>query len=75
MLEKYKDIFGRPNEGIHKHVLGVAIADVGLTIIGSKVIADFFEWDLYKVLLASFATGIIVHKAFGVQTALNKKLF
>ena len=37
-LAKYKDIFGKPNEGAHSsRFLGIAIVDAGATIIHLEI--------------------------------------
>ena len=43
MLCKYKDILGKPKEGLHKYrFFGVAVVDVILTIIVALIISYFF---------------------------------
>jgi hypothetical protein len=74
-LCKYKNIFGIPNQGVHKHrVFGYAIVDIIFTIIG----AWFFSW-LFKVkfwisLVGLFVVGEILHAIFCVETAFIKAI-
>lgn len=76
MLCQYKDIFGKPNEGSHKtRMLGLAFWDVFLTmllIIGISYAGNYSAVSVTIVVCLAF---IILHRAFCVNTALNKKLF
>jgi len=75
-LCEYKDALGKPDKGIHSYRLfGVAIADVILTILGAMVIAYFSKYDFYKILIALFILGIILHRLFCVRTTVDKLLF
>jgi hypothetical protein len=67
-------IFGEPGEGIHKHYCGVAVADVAMTGAAAVVIARLTNKSFPLVFAALVAFGIGVHAAFGVPTALNKKI-
>jgi Kef-type K+ transport system membrane component KefB len=72
----YKDIFGKPNEGVHKHRLfGVAIVDVILTMLIGFFISYQFNHSLFDVLVLLFIIGIISHQAFCVRTTVDKFLF
>jgi Na+/melibiose symporter-like transporter len=72
----YKDALGKPRQGIHSYRLfGVAIADVILTILGAMLIAYFSKYDFYKILIALFILGIILHRLFCVRTTVDKLLF
>jgi hypothetical protein len=76
MLCKYKDIFGKPNEGVHAHrFMCVAIVDVIATIIGGYIIAYIFNFDVTNTIIILFLLGIILHKLFCVNTTINKILF
>ena len=76
MLCKYKDLFGKPNEGIHKYRLfGIAIFDVIVTILVSILIAYIFNLNLWITLITLFLIGIIVHRIFCVRTTIDKLLF
>ena len=75
-LCKYKDALGKPDKGIHSYRLfGVAIVDVLLTIFGAIIIAYFSKYDFYKILIALFILGIILHRLFCVRTTIDKLLF
>lgn len=83
---KYKDIFGKPNEGVHSsRFLGMAVVDLAATagiaaIItaaipsGRKSVGSFLSIFITTLfILMIFA--ILVHKIFCVDTALNVKIF
>lgn len=83
-LSKYKDIFGKPNEGPHSHrFLGLAIVDVGATIAGAGVIgliiSLIFKYNFLNtfliILLILFVLAIILHRLFCVNTTINKFIF
>jgi len=72
----FKDIFGKPNEGVHSHrFLGIAIVDVISTIIGALIISYIFNDNFFSILLLLFLIGIVLHRLFCVNTTINKFLF
>jgi hypothetical protein len=76
MLCKYKDILGKPKEGLHKYrFFGVAIVDVVLTIIVALLISYFFKLSFWITLVILFVLGIILHRLFCVPTTIDKVLF
>ena len=75
-LCKYKNIFGRPKEGVHSYRLfNIAIVDVVLTIIFSMIISYIFKTNIWITLIILFLLGIILHKIFCVRTTIDKLLF
>jgi hypothetical protein len=75
-LCKYKDIFGKPREGIHSYrFMDFAIIDIIVTIIGVYYLSQYTKYNFYKVLLFVFILGIIIHKLFCVNTKLNSLIF
>ena len=75
-LCKYKDLFGKPNTGIHKYrIFDIAVFDVIVVVICSWIIAWFFQIPLWITLVIIFAIGIVVHRLFCVRTGLDKMLF
>ena len=75
-LCKYKDLFGRPNEGIHSYrVMGVAAADVIQTIIGALLFSWIFRTSVAWTLGGFFLVGILAHRLFCVRTQVDKWLF
>lgn len=76
MFCKYKDIFGKPGQGIHaRRFLNVAIMDVLGTIIGAVVISFITKYKFLHVLLFLFLLGILCHRLFCVRTTIDKLLF
>lgn len=76
MLCKYKNIFGAPKEGVHKHRLfGVAVVDVGCTILMAALLAWLFSWRFDITLLVLFLLGIALHRLFCVRTTVDHLLF
>ena len=76
MLCKYKDILGKPNEGVHSYrFLGIAIFDFMSTIIGGWLIAYALNWNKIYTIGGLFILGIILHKLFCVRTTVDKLLF
>lgn len=75
-LCKYKDIFGKPNEGIHSiRLLNIAIVDLGLTMLVALAISYFGGITYWKVLLLLLLLGILMHRLFCVRTTIDKLLF
>ena len=71
----YKNIFGKPNEGIHAtRLFGVAIWDVIFTVIVAIIISNKFKKDFIVVLLVLFITSIVIHSIFCVDTAINRAI-
>ena len=76
MLCKYKDILGKPNEGIHKYrIFNIAIVDVLLTIFVAFIISFFSKINFFIILILLFIAGIILHRIFCVRTTVDKILF
>jgi len=72
----YKDIFGKPKEGVHQYRLfDIAIVDVLFTIGGAYLVSKFTKQDFKLVLLILFLSGIALHRLFCVQTTIDKFLF
>lgn len=76
MFCQYKDIFGKPNEGVHAYrFLGIAIVDFVMTIVGAIIIAAYFNYDYTITIIVTLIIGVIVHRLFCVDTALNSIIF
>ena len=76
IFKKYKDIFGKPNMGIHSYrFLNIAIIDLLLTLILSYIISYVFNKPFIFVFLFLFLFGIILHRLFCVKTTIDKLLF
>ncbi len=75
-LCKYKDIFGKPNQGLHKYrIFNIAIIDLVFTIIVAYFISTQFKISFSKTFIILMIIAIIIHKLFGVETTINKFIF
>ena len=67
-LCQYKDVLGKPDEGVHKHVAGFAIGDVIGTLFIAAIIGqtprETFHWFIWF-----FTLGQLLHWLFCVDTA------
>jgi hypothetical protein len=77
MLCKYKDIFGKPGDGVHSYrIFNIAVIDVGWTVLGAYILHLFFpKYNFWYILLGLFVLGIIVHQVFCVRTTVDKLIF
>ena len=75
-LERMSEAGGRPNEGVHRHVLGVAVFDLGLTVAACAVTAAIlgFRW-FPLILLVALLLGVVAHRVFNVRTTFDRILF
>ena len=75
-LCKYKDIFGKPNTGLHSlRILDIAIFDVLCVIIIGMLISNTFKMSLLYTIISLFLLGIILHRLFCVRTTVDRLLF
>jgi len=75
-LCKYKNALGIPGKGIHSYrFMGVAIADVLLTIFAAIIISKIFNISFLYTCVFLFILGIILHRLFCVRTTIDKLLF
>lgn len=75
MLCQYKEIFGKPYEGIHKdRMFGLAFYDVFGTFLLGLFISYYFNVEIYKVFALLTIFVIVIHRLFCVDTALNVAL-
>jgi ABC-type sugar transport system permease subunit len=84
-LCKYKDIFGKVNEGLHSYrIFNIAVVDLGLTILIALIIAyflqnKFLKIPLYKlfgiIFIILMVLSLLLHKLFCVETTLTKIVF
>jgi NADH:ubiquinone oxidoreductase subunit 6 (subunit J) len=71
----YKDIFGKPNEGVHKYrIYNIAVVDLVLTIIFAYVIAILLNKKFIPTLIVIFLIGCVMHYIFCVDTTINKSI-
>jgi uncharacterized membrane protein len=75
-LCKYKNLFGKPGEGIRKYrILDIAIFDTTVVIIIGLLISHFTGYNIWLTLAVLFISGIIVHRLFCVKTGVGKRIF
>lgn len=80
LLEKYRDIFGKPYEGFHKlrlPILNLALMDVLgtiLLIIVAIMFSDKMPTTILAIIIGTIFGVIFIHWLFGVRTSLNVKL-
>lgn len=81
-LCSYKDIFGKPGQGIHQYRLfNIAIFDfvgaillaIGIYYLLPKKLQTVYN--LVGIILLVFLSGIIFHRLFCVRTTVDKLLF
>jgi len=72
----FANLFGKPGEGIHKYRIGgMAAVDWLLTLAAGYFIAARTNRSFVAVTTQLVALGILLHRLFGVNTALNEKIF
>jgi hypothetical protein len=75
-LCKYKNLFGKPGEGLRKYrILDIAIFDTAVVIIIGLLISYFTGYNIWLTLAVLFISGIIAHRIFCVRTGVDKLLF
>ena len=69
IFSKYKDMFGKPNEGVHSHrIYDYAIVDILMTLIGGYFIAKYYNLNIIYGFIILFLIGQICHILFCVDT-------
>ena len=72
----YKNLFGKPNEGVHKYrILDIAIIDLLLTVGAAYLISRYYNQDFKLIFTILILLGIIMHRIFCVKTTIDKLLF
>lgn len=75
-LCKYKDLFGKPNEGLRKYrIAGIAIMDTVVVILIGIIFSYMTGAPLLPTLAVLFISGIIAHRLFCVRTGIDRILF
>jgi len=77
MFCKYKNVLGKPGEGVHSYrIFNISVVDVLLTIALAFIIHFFFKkYKFRHILIFLFILGIILHHLFCVRTTVDKFLF
>lgn len=69
IFKKYKDIFGKPNNGAHSfRIFDFAIIDIFMTFIGAYYISNYYKVNVWLIFILFFLLGQILHILFCVQT-------
>ena len=75
-LCKFRDIFGKPNEGVHSvRFMGIAIIDFILTVLLALIISYLFSENFWTILIILILLGIILHRLFCVKTVIDMVIF
>lgn len=75
-LCKYRDIFGKVNEGPHSYrFLGIAIVDLVLTILAAIAISKWKGYPFHWTFFGLMVSGLLLHKLFCVDTTLTVLVF
>lgn len=71
-LTKYKDILGKPGEGVHFHVANIAVMDVLATVVLGYIIGKLCSINPLWTILGLFVLGQFLHWLFGVDTTFMR---
>jgi len=74
---QYKDLFGKPNEGLRKklRLFDISLVDAVPAIILGLFLSKIFNTTKINGVIVVILLGIFFHKLFCVETTLNKLLF
>ncbi len=76
MLCKYKNIFGKEAEGVHKYrIFDIAIFDLVGTIFIAFLLAKYFKKNILVFFVLLMILALILHRFFCVNTTINKLVF
>ena len=79
MLCRFRHALGREGEGAHSlRLFDVAIVDVALTLLAAAAISVGVGHSAARfaaISAALFAVGVAAHRAFCVNTTINKAIF
>ena len=74
-FKQFKDVFGIPGQGVHKHrFLNAALFDYIGTIFLAIILSKFTKIPFVLSTIFMFILGIILHVLFGVNTETVKFL-
>ena len=72
-LSDYKDILGKPGQGVHQYkFMGTALVDYGMSIILAFIITYFTKIPLVITTIGVLSIGILLHYLFGIKTEVLK---
>jgi hypothetical protein len=72
MTGRFSEALGKPGEGAHVHVCGIAVWDVLMTLVVAFIIAYYFNIPVLYSFVGLLIIGEVVHAALGVDTAIVK---
>ena len=78
MLCKYKDLFGKPDTGVHKfRIFNIAIVDTLLTLLLAWALQKWIwpDCNLWLLFALLIILSVFVHRLFCVPTTLTKFFF
>jgi len=68
----YKDLLGKPKEGVHSYrIFNIAIVDLLLTVIAAYLISKYFSLNFFSILVVLLLLGALLHCLFCVKTTTN----
>ena len=71
----FRNVFGAPRTGVHSvRAFDVAIVDVLATLAVAYAIARFTGASFTVVAVAAFSAGVVAHRAFCVDTTVDRAL-
>lgn len=75
-LCRFRDAFGKPNEGAHSaRFMGLAALDLALTVFGAFALAGFrLDSDFVLYFALVWAVGVAAHVIFCVRTPITRAL-
>jgi len=74
-LCQYKDIFGKPNEGVHSYrIFNIAIVDLLFTLIAALLISYYTTYSFIMICIILLIASLFFHTIFCVDTTLTTAL-
>lgn len=67
----YRNALGKPNQGFHTHIGGVALGDILGTLVVAWIIVRFTHWDFSLVAAILFFMAYGLHRMFCIKTKVN----
>jgi hypothetical protein len=78
MLCEYKDIFGKPQEGLHAYrdyFFNTAVVDWIALFIVALILSITLNTNIYTTSFFLFILSILIHRIFCVKTTVDNFLF
>ena len=75
-LCQYRNIFGKPGEGVHSYrIFNIAIVDLGLTLLVAYLLSVMLKKSFALISSILLILGVVLHRLFCVRTTVDKLLF